>query len=214
MHSAPQDEETPAVRGRPRLTARRREQTRVEIAVEASRLFIERGPANTSVDDIAAAAGISRRTFWHYFSTKEEAVAPVLLRSLNRTADAFERRPVGETLLEALGGALAELSGTDLDVAEVVGIVGLTREEPALRRVWLQATSDLEGRIAIAIANRTGSGSLRLEVRVQAAMIVAAVRITAEEYAWHGEEYREQLSIVQETLRLVAEGFLPDAGSR
>ncbi|MFJ2116262.1 TetR/AcrR family transcriptional regulator [Streptomyces sp. NPDC087850] len=206
-------QETQPKRGRPRLTERRREQNRAEIAAEAARLFVERGVAGTSVEDIAEAAGASRRTFWHYFSTKEEAVAPLLVHALGRAAEAFEARPEGEPLLEALGRAMIGSARAGGDASNVVDIVRLAREEPGLRRVWLQATSDLEMRMVDAIAHRLGVDSHGLAIRVQAAMITSAIRIMTEEYAWHGDEYGENAgSILPETLRLVGEGFSP--GSR
>jgi AcrR family transcriptional regulator len=54
------------------LRARKKVQTRLALARAAMQLFEERGYAATTVDDIAAAANVSRRTFFRYFSTKEE----------------------------------------------------------------------------------------------------------------------------------------------
>jgi AcrR family transcriptional regulator len=54
------------------LRARKKIQTRLALARAAMQLFEERGYAATSVDDIAAAANVSRRTFFRYFSAKEE----------------------------------------------------------------------------------------------------------------------------------------------
>ena len=54
--------------GRPTVT------TPHELAAVAQRLFLERGFDRTSVDDIAVAAGISRRTFFRYFPTKADVL--------------------------------------------------------------------------------------------------------------------------------------------
>lgn len=194
--------------GRPRLTERRREQTRAEIATEAARLFLEKGVAGTSADDIAEAAGISRRTFWHYFATKEEAVAPLLTRSLGRVTEALGRRPEDEPLVEALAQAMIGNAMRDAEAWDLVGLVRLTRDEPGLRRVWLQATSDMETRMAEVLARRLGADPEGMAIRIQAAMITGAIRIMAEEYAWHGDRYGENAGdILEEALRLVSEGF-------
>jgi mycofactocin system transcriptional regulator len=54
--------------GRPAAT------TPHELAAVAQRLFLERGFDATSVDDIALAAGIGRRTFFRYFPTKADVL--------------------------------------------------------------------------------------------------------------------------------------------
>lgn len=56
------------------LRERRRRETHAEISEAALSLFEQQGVENTTVDDIAAAAGISPRTFFRYFDTKEQAV--------------------------------------------------------------------------------------------------------------------------------------------
>ncbi|SNS13136.1 transcriptional regulator, TetR family [Geodermatophilus saharensis] len=45
-----------------------------EVAAVAQRIFLERGFDETSVDDVAAAAGISRRTFFRYFPSKADVL--------------------------------------------------------------------------------------------------------------------------------------------
>ncbi|WP_029429834.1 TetR family transcriptional regulator [Blastococcus sp. URHD0036] len=54
--------------GRPAVT------TAHELAAVAQRLFLERGFERTSIDDIAAAAGIGRRTFFRYFRAKVDVL--------------------------------------------------------------------------------------------------------------------------------------------
>lgn len=54
--------------GRPAVTSAH------EIAAQAQRLFLAQGFENTSVGDIAEAAGVSRRTFFRYFATKADVV--------------------------------------------------------------------------------------------------------------------------------------------
>ncbi|MFC3965171.1 TetR family transcriptional regulator [Nocardia jiangsuensis] len=58
----------------PDLRARRRNATRIEIRAAALTLFEHQGAERTTVEEIAAAAGISQRTFFRYFPTKEECV--------------------------------------------------------------------------------------------------------------------------------------------
>jgi AcrR family transcriptional regulator len=59
----------------PNATGRRQER-KLEIAEAAVRLFEKRGLGATTVEMIAAEAGISPRTFFRYFDTKESAAFP------------------------------------------------------------------------------------------------------------------------------------------
>src|SRR5262245_20306739 len=56
------------------LTRRRYLQTRTDIADAAVALFIERGYVDTTMEAVAEAAGVSRRTAYRYFPNKEDLV--------------------------------------------------------------------------------------------------------------------------------------------
>lgn len=191
-------------RGRPPLSERKREQTRRELADAAAVLFLERGVAQTSVQDVAAAVGVSPRTFWHYFSVKEEAVAPLMLDALRGVSEALEGYPAEQPLLEAVGQA-AIRNGKSPDIPVLVKLLRLSRTAPGLHRIWLQVNNDLEERMVGAIARRAGADPASLSVRLGAAMATAAIRITAEDFAWNGDEDQP---ILDEALRLLAQGLV------
>jgi AcrR family transcriptional regulator len=82
------------------LRERKKARTRADLQRHALRLFRDRGYAATTVDDIAAAAEVSRSTFFRYFPRKEDAVLfddvdPLIAR-------AFAEQPAGTPLLTAL----------------------------------------------------------------------------------------------------------------
>lgn len=60
------------------LTERRKAATQLDIARAAAELFTERGPDGTTAEDIALRAGVALRTFYRYFRSKQDAVAPLL----------------------------------------------------------------------------------------------------------------------------------------
>jgi AcrR family transcriptional regulator len=82
------------------LRERKKRETRATLATIAVRLAVERGMENVTVDDIAAEAGVSARTFFNYFPSKEDAV-------LHPDPDPVEQTRV---VAEALASAPAELS--------------------------------------------------------------------------------------------------------
>jgi len=72
--------------------ARRRARVRRRIVEVAERLMTERGVEGVTIDDIAEAADIARRTFYHHFESKHELLVPIArarTKSLNRRLDAL-----------------------------------------------------------------------------------------------------------------------------
>src|SRR3954451_6645554 len=105
----------------PGLRERKKARTRAELQRHALRLFRDRGWAATTGDDIAAAAEVSRSTFFRYFPTKEDVV---LLDDVDPVFEAaFRAIPAGRPLLEALRTCLRE------------GFASLDEEKRALEEV-------------------------------------------------------------------------------
>src|SRR4029453_9216811 len=92
----------------PGLRARKKLTTRQALARAALGLAVERGPGNVRREDIAAAVGVSLRTFNNYFSSQEEALGPPGVARPPDTAASLRGRPAGEPLGEALIAAFVE----------------------------------------------------------------------------------------------------------
>jgi AcrR family transcriptional regulator len=164
-----------------------KEQTRLDLALAAFEQAKTQGLANVRVPEIAAAAGVSTRTFNNYFPSKEAAIVwPTTLRTA-RLAETVASRPAGEPLADVLAGAVAGLYGD----SERDGLpAGWTREfralaaaEPALHGEYLKAASATEVALADAIACRTGTPPGQLEALVLAGVVIAAER--AAIVYWH-----------------------------
>jgi TetR/AcrR family transcriptional regulator, regulator of mycofactocin system len=96
-----------------RLRVSRAEMVAREVEAAALALFEQRGFANVTVDDIASGASISVRTFYRYFSAKEDVLQ---VRIDTRTSDlraALARRPVAEPPLRSVRMAFAAVVSAD-----------------------------------------------------------------------------------------------------
>lgn len=74
----------------------------MEIARAAAGLFVKHGLRGTRAEDIAQTAGIAPRTFYRYFATKEEAVAPLYAAGAQRWAEAVRAAPPALSVPDAL----------------------------------------------------------------------------------------------------------------
>ncbi len=84
------------------LRERKKQRTRRALRMAAIRLVAERGLDGVSVDEIAAAAAISTRTFFNYFPTKDEAIVGLDPEDIREITEAVSARRADESRLEAL----------------------------------------------------------------------------------------------------------------
>jgi AcrR family transcriptional regulator len=92
------------------LRGRTRRVVRAEIGGAAMRLFLEQGFEGTTMEQIANEVGISRRSLFRYFGTKEDIVLGNLVEAGEAVRDALEARPAGEPPWEALRAAIESLA--------------------------------------------------------------------------------------------------------
>ncbi|MEV5874377.1 TetR family transcriptional regulator [Streptomyces sp. NPDC052101] len=148
------------------LTERRKAETRTEIARAAAALFVRQGLRATRAEDIAQAAGIAPRTFYRYFATKEEAVAPLYAAGAQRWAEAVRSAPAHLTVPEALEHAVHHTltPGVGVSAASwewVRTLIRLADASPALRKVWAEVCQASDQTLAEILAARTASTSRR-----------------------------------------------------
>ncbi|MDT0380330.1 TetR family transcriptional regulator [Streptomyces sp. DSM 42041] len=107
---------------------------RRELAAAAMELFATKGYEATTVDEIAATAGVARRTFFRHFRSKEEAIFPDHDDTLVRAQAVLEAAPAHEHPLDTVCRGIKEVM--KMYAASPQGSVErykLTREVPALR---------------------------------------------------------------------------------
>ncbi|MFE0677258.1 TetR family transcriptional regulator [Streptomyces sp. NPDC058867] len=176
--------------GRPPLTEERKAEIRLEIARAAVGLFVAQGVTATTGEQIGQAVGVSARTVWRYFPSKESCVQPLFSAGISAIAESLRRWRHGEPLQEVFDrGLMADgAPGRDQGHATVGALVRLTRTEPGLRAVWLQTYDEAEPAFARALAERAGLPADDPRPVIEAAMLNAALRAAVEHHAWHGTE--------------------------
>ncbi|MFD8614529.1 TetR/AcrR family transcriptional regulator [Streptomyces sp. NPDC059631] len=154
MSPAPADAKSPS------LTERRKAATRMEIALSAARLFVTRGLRATRAEDIAQAAGVAPRTFYRYFATKEEAVAPCYAAGAERWREAVRTAPAALSVPEALAHAVRHTfvpGGSGVSAISwqwARTLIRLAGTSPAVRKVWAEVCQESERELAGVLAER------------------------------------------------------------
>jgi AcrR family transcriptional regulator len=159
----------------------KKQRTRQAIAEAALDLFESRGYHDTTVDDIAAAAEVSPRTFFRYFAGKDEAVFEQADDVQAHFRAMLASRPVDEPLLVSLREiAKALLSHELVDDARLRRLLALVAAEPALRSRLNGLIDGIEGELTVWAADRLGVPATDLRPRVIAATVLAARRVATD----------------------------------
>ncbi|SDE61385.1 DNA-binding transcriptional regulator, AcrR family [Auraticoccus monumenti] len=131
--------------------------TRHNLRLAALRLVDERGLDGTTTDDIAAAAGVSPRTFFNYFPTKESALVGVDSELAEAILSAIRERPAEEpplTVMREVFLSFAEVAAADRDLWALR--ITVARANPPLMSHVFGNSTKWDRQVAEAIAERTG----------------------------------------------------------
>ncbi|HEV3172045.1 MAG TPA: TetR family transcriptional regulator [Actinocrinis sp.] len=151
------------MRSSPRLLApmtiaeRKRQLVRDQLGEAALRLLAGQGYEQTTVDQIVAAAGVSRRTFFRYFKSKEDVVVESVSDLGAAIRGELATRPDHESPQEALRAAFAvAIEQMAEEPAKSLPLIRLVFGTPALHRRFLENQSVLQEELAAELARREG----------------------------------------------------------
>jgi mycofactocin system transcriptional regulator len=136
---------------------RRRVTSRAELEHAAFRLFEETGFEQTTVDDIAAATGIGRRTFFRYFPSKNDVVWGQFDTELDRMRIRLKASPPDVPLMDAIRDALVDFNRVeDAQIPWHRRRMALILRVPALLAHSTLRFADWREVVAEFVASRTG----------------------------------------------------------
>ncbi|MFJ7995600.1 TetR family transcriptional regulator [Streptomyces sp. NPDC096310] len=171
--------------GRSSLRERTRAAMRAEVGEVAFRLFAERGFDNTTVEQIADAAGLSRTTFFRYFGTKEELVLGRVGEFGREVAEALAARPADERPWEALRRAFDVVAGPRPGEAGApMDAIRLLSDACALMTRQWEKTQGWQSMLAPEISRRLGGPDPAIDLRANALAAAAISCFDAATDAW------------------------------
>ncbi|NUP47493.1 MAG: TetR family transcriptional regulator [Catenulispora sp.] len=138
------------------MAERKRQLVRDELGDAALRLLARQGFEETTVDQLAAAAGVSRRTFFRYFASKEDVVISFIGLVGEQIVAEVEARPAGEPPAVAIREAVKAVTVEDFteNREKSVALIRHTLQIPALRARFAERQDLLRDDIAEALARR------------------------------------------------------------
>jgi AcrR family transcriptional regulator len=195
---------------------RKKTETRHALRQAAHRLFAEQGFAQTTIEDITDAADVSRRTFFRYYSSKEDLLQADIADLLPRMTDALLARPADEPPVTAILAALRTLIGPDGVPAlggSLAGPAAGIRARLGLVRLlvqWEQGIADtLLARRGLSPGQAPEAERLRAVVTACAATsaLRSSVQIYRGRYGGNGLDAERLVPIIEQAFAVLASGF-------
>jgi mycofactocin system transcriptional regulator len=191
-------------RGRPPVTSRR------ALELIALRLFTEQGFEDTTIDQIAAEAGVSRRTFFRYFSTKASVLWAEFDTEVDTIRTALADMPADMPMMDAIRKAVVTANHYRAeDVPELHTRYNLISSIPDLHAsaathydAWEQAISDF-------VAKRIGQRADSLYPLAVGRATLAACRAAYDRWVVRADA--DLTAYLDAALHALAAGFNPDA---
>ena len=189
--------------------ARKKLATRNAIHEAAFDLAMTVGLAHTTVERISERAGIAPRTFWGYFSSKEDAIINRDPDGPSKLSAAFLLRPGDEEPLTSLQVILDDyLAAKMADPERFILRQRLFREDPALLGAVAAARDEMERSLVFAVAERLGvDPAVDLRPGVFVASAWGACRVAQQR--WVDSSGQEDLrTLTADAFRTLADGVV------
>ena len=187
------------------LQERKQHLVRAELASAAWDLFGKKGYESTTVAEIAEAAGVSRRTFFRYYASKEDVVTETSDELAEAMLAAMAERPRDEPPLVSIQRALVPVLEPRLVLTERARtIIRLLRESRTLRRAMMERHALMEERLAAQLADRLGADPSKDSAPALLAFIARAMLDTAFN-VWYDQGRKDVARLVAELFAILAE---------
>lgn len=189
------------------LRERKKAATRHAVHEAALRLTAELGFDHVTIEAVADAADISRRTFSNYFASKEDALLYGDEQQILALVAAVRRRPAQESAWGALHASVREFARTvPGPEREWVVRTRLALQHPSLLARQLANHAALERDLADAVAARAGAAGDPVRPRVVAAAFLASLRIGMRIWIEEDPE-REPVEVIEAVMDEMARPF-------
>lgn len=177
-----QSSNSPAQRREASRRQARKQATRTAVLEAAQRLFALHGYENTTVREIADAAGVTERTFYRYFDGKEGLLAEEAIAWTEKLCDAIRNRPAGEASYIAVQNAMIAVARELTQPSggsTLARLIEVARPLEIARRSSPRPLRKLEAAIADAVGAHRRAPQADFDDQVVGRIAVVALRSSA-----------------------------------
>lgn len=188
------------------LRERKKRQTREDLHRAALDLVEQKGFSAVTTDEIAARAGVSPRTFFNYYASKDGAVLGRSAQDLQELNQLLAERPADERPLDTLRTViLAALAPASFDMELRAKRMKVLLNEPSLAPALVASNVRIQDALIKAFEARRGAAGPDLRIRLMVATALAAVRACLEHHQAGGKGEIEDS--IDQAFAMLAQGF-------
>lgn len=153
-------------------------------------LFAQKGFDETTVDEIAKTAGVSRRSFFRYFASKNDLMAHGMVSYGAAITQAIEAAPKTCSLSEIFRDVVLKVAQASAAQPRILEIMEIAAQYPAAREAQTARLAEVHEQVAQAFAKRTGANSKgRVTAHVLAGLTLAMLNVTFR--AWFDQHQQD-----------------------
>ena len=185
------------------LTVQERKQDLMRSAMwdAAIDLFAQKGFDETTVDEIAKTAGVSRRSFFRYFASKNDLMAHGMVSYGAAITHAVEGAPKTCTLPEIFRDVVLQVAQASAAQPRILEIMEIAAQYPAAREAQTARLAEVHEQVAQAFAKRTGANRKgQVTAHVLAGLTLAMLSVTFRAWFDHQQDIAVTVEQVMATL--------------
>jgi AcrR family transcriptional regulator len=196
------------------LRERKKRLTRQRISDIATTMFVSRGFDNVKVSEVAERAGVSEKTVYNYFPTKESMLFDQADEGIRRIAEALRGRAPSQSPTRAIVAALKEDMArfewvtTDVTAVYMPRFAEMVAEHPALRAAW----NEIRHRL-IEVAREVLAESAEIDPREPEPLVAAYALVALHELGYEAFVRHVAAGLTGPALRTAVEAEI-DRGAR
>lgn len=188
------------------ISGRKQDLVRDAVWSAAIDLFERYGFENTTVEEIAAAAGVSRRSFFRYFSSKDDLMAQAIVSYGTYLADAIAACPAAASDLDIVRQTVLAVATAAAAQPRTRAVMQIVSVSPAARQAQLSRRAELEQSVAAAFSERLRKGPNRsLTARLLAGITLSILDVVF--HTWFGQPKRDIRVTAEQTFTVLTRVF-------